>query len=92
MVRAMQGVSQSTLRDLNVERSTVSRWESGVYAITATAFKLLSRRLDLCNSSLILGEGACCERHERKLREHHQTSVELLGVSLSGKLRGRHLY
>jgi hypothetical protein len=86
----MYSASQSNLAtDLNVERSTASKWGPGAYAIPATAFKLVCRRLDLCNSSLILAAGAWRERHERKWREHHQASIELLGVS--GKSRGHHL-
>jgi DNA-binding transcriptional regulator YiaG len=53
MVRTTRGVSQpARARDLNVERPTVSRWESGLYPI------------------------------------HHEASMELPGVSGSGKSRG----
>jgi len=90
MVRAMYTGHQSSLaRDLDVERSTASKWEPAAYAIPATAFRLVCRRLDLCNSSQLLAAGACRERHERKWGEHHQACNELLRVS--GKSRGHHL-
>ena len=72
-------VGQSIVsRDLNMERSSVSQWDSG--------------RLDLVKSSLVLAEEGCREQHEHTLREHHEASLERLGASMSGKFHGRHHY
>jgi hypothetical protein len=77
-ISTIPNVSLSILAGVaNDEQRTVTKSESSVDAIPATAFKLLTHSLGPRNSSLILGLEARCDLHECKLREHQDARIDL---------------